>query len=294
MFSAKAKVCGVIGNPVGHSMSPTLHRYISEQMGEDLAYVPLGVKEDLESAVKGAFALGFTGMNVTIPYKQEVMHYLEEIDDTAKGIGAVNTLVRMDKGFKGYNTDLGGLSLSLKDNAIEIRDKKVIILGAGGAAKAVLYMVCQDGASEVHIFNRNVDKANALVEEMAKKTDFSMPIYVDDIAILSQKDRIQHLLRDRYIVFQTSSVGMYPNVSDCLNLDEAFYDRVDAGVDIIYTPLETVFLSKLRQRGVKTLNGLEMLINQGILAWELWTGRKVSEEIKKGAKEEIISFLGLK
>lgn len=294
MFSAKAKVCGVIGNPVGHSMSPTLHRYISEQMGEDLAYVPLGVKEDLETAVKGAFALGFTGMNVTIPYKQEVMRYVEEIDDTAKGIGAVNTMVRTRHGFKGYNTDLGGLSLSLKDNDIEIKDKKAIILGAGGAAKAVLYMLCKGEAEEIHIFNRNLIKADALVAEMKKNISFEMPIYTYEMEHLSEQDRIQQLLRDRYIVFQTSSVGMYPNVSDCLNLDEAFYDRVDAGVDIIYTPMETVFLSKLKQRGVKTLNGLEMLINQGVLAWELWTGKKVSEEIKKGAKEETISFLGLK
>ena len=154
-----------MGDPIEHSMSPLMHNFYAERTGTDLVYVPFHVNRGtVEMAVKGAFALNIQGMNVTVPHKQDVMKCLEAIDEDAKAIGAVNTLVRTEHGYKGYNTDGAGLKRAMDEAGISIAGEKCILIGAGGAAKAAAYILAKSGASVVYILNRSVEKAAALAD----------------------------------------------------------------------------------------------------------------------------------
>ena len=245
MISGKSKVCGVMAYPVEHSMSPLMHNYYSEKTGTDLVYVPLKVEPGrVEEAVKGAYALNFTGMNVTVPHKQEVMKYLVDIDEDAKAIGAVNTLVRTDGGYKGYNTDAAGLKRAMTEAGIEIRDRTCILFGAGGAARAAACVLAKEGASVIYVLNRSLEKA-----------------------------------------VQTTSVGMHPNVDHAPVEDAEFYKKIDTAVDIVYTPMETKFMKYVRAAGGKAVGGLDMLIYQGVIAYELWNPETVfTSEMIDGAR----------
>ena len=146
------RVCGLIGNPVGHSISPVIHNTLADIMGIDLVYTTFKVEENqVEAAVKGAYALDILGMNVTVPHKQAVMRSLKEIDPLAEAIGAVNTLARVDGGYKGYNTDILGLARELEEENVCIKDNPVLIIGAGGAARAIAFLCASRGASSVTV-----------------------------------------------------------------------------------------------------------------------------------------------
>ena len=163
MIDGKTRTLGLLGDPVEHTMSPLIHNTLSEKLGLNNVYVPFHTKaENLEAAVKGAYALNILGLNVTVPHKNEVMQYLSELDEGGQAIGAVNTLVRTENGYKGYNTDMMGLLREVRSYGVELDGQDVIILGAGGAAKAVAYMCVSNGAGHVYILNRTVAKAQAL------------------------------------------------------------------------------------------------------------------------------------
>ena len=165
------KLCGLIGNPVAHTLSPLIHNTLAELTGISLVYGSFLVDQGkLADAVPGAFALHIHGMNVTVPYKSDVIPLLSEIDELAEKIGAVNTLVRTEDGFKGYNTDMPGLYRAMCSDGMEIANREVLILGAGGAARAVAFLCASKGASHVYLLNRTVSKAQAIVQEIAEKT----------------------------------------------------------------------------------------------------------------------------
>ena len=263
-IDAKTAVCGLIGNPVGHSISPFIHNTLAERLGFNLAYMTFKVeKGEVATAVKGAYALNIKGMNVTVPHKQEVMEAVIEIDELAKNIGAVNTLVRIDGGYKGYNTDYYG--------------RDVIILGAGGASRAVTFMCAVTGASRVYLLNRSVDKAVSLADDVntyvGGKRVYAMPL-----------DGYKELEgygggSKKYIVIQTTSKGLYPDVDGTPVEDGRFYDMIEAAVDIIFNPSETRFMKLSREHGARAYNGLEMLLYQGVEAFELWNDVKIPDEL---------------
>lgn len=264
MISGKSKVCGVMAYPVEHSMSPLMHNFYSEKTGTDLAYVPLKVEPGLlEDAVKGAFALNFTGMNVTVPYKQEVMKYLVEIDEDAGAIGAVNTLVRQEGGFKGYNTDAAGLKRAMAEAGIAIRGKECILFGAGGAARAAACVLAKEGAAVIYVLNRSISRAEELAEIINGRFDkkVMIPMALEDYGKLTG---------DSYLAVQTTSVGMFPKVDHAPVEDTGFYKKISMAVDIVYTPIETKFMRYVQEAGGKAIGGLDMLIYQGVIAYELW------------------------
>ncbi|MEG1575560.1 MAG: shikimate dehydrogenase, partial [Clostridium sp.] len=159
----KTQVCGIIANPVEHSMSPLLQNLYAERTGINVRYVPFKVEEsDVKAAIKGAFALNIRGLNVTVPHKQRVMPYLTEIDEEAEAVGAVNTLVRTETGYKGYNTDVQGLLRTVSEAGIKLLGRNCILIGAGGAAKAAAYMMAKEGATSIYLLNRSVSKAEDL------------------------------------------------------------------------------------------------------------------------------------
>ena len=280
-INGKTKLMGLIGNPVEHTMSPVIHNTIAEHMNENMAYLPFPVKEDLEVAVKGAYALGVQGINVTVPYKSDVMSSLIDVDRQAAIIGAVNTLVKADGGYKGFNTDLPGLYRAMKSDGIELTDAKVVILGAGGAARSAAFLCAFHAAKELYILNRTVEKAELVAEEVKEKTGF------DKVVAMALTD-YDKLSGDGYLCIQATKVGLYPNVDDTPVKEPAFYEKIAVLYDLIYTPWETMCMRLARESGAKAYNGLKMLLYQAVAAYEMWNNTSVSEEIAAYAYEELL------
>ncbi len=274
-IDGKTRLLGLLGDPVQHTMSPLIHNTLSDILDINEVYVPFHThKEDLEDAVSGAYALNILGLNATVPHKAEVMDKLVDIDDGAKAIGAVNTLVRVEGGYKGYNTDMMGLSRELDTYGVVLSGRSVIILGAGGAARAVAYMCMDKGADRVYILNRTIQKAEQIVSDMNSyfATDRACAMSLADYGRLGDVD-------GGYIVFQSTSIGLAPRIDDVVIDDPEFYRKVSVGIDLIYNPFETRFMRLCRQAGAKAYNGLRMLLYQGIIAFELWNDIRISEDV---------------
>lgn len=281
------RVCGLIGNPVGHSISPVIHNTLADITHTDMVYTTFKVEgDDVLKAVEGAYALNILGLNVTVPHKQSVMEALVDIDPLAEAIGAVNTLVRTKKGYKGYNTDILGLKRELEDEKIELKDSRCIILGAGGAARAIAFLCAESGAKEVYVLNRTIEKAESIAA--AVNSYFGrkcvIPMQINDYGSLMEKD---------YIVIQTTSVGLYPDVDKAVITDAEFYKKVKAGVDIIYNPAVTRFMKLCKEAGKPAYNGLKMLLYQGVAAYELWNDTHISREEAETVYNRMKEELGI-
>ncbi|MBP3351060.1 MAG: shikimate dehydrogenase [Lachnospiraceae bacterium] len=273
VYNGETRTCGLIGNPVEHTLSPLLQNYLAEETGTNMVYVPFHVdKGCLEEAVKGAFALNLLGCNVTVPYKTDVMEYVTELDPMAAKIGAVNTLVRNEQGFKGYNTDMPGLYRAMLSDGVDPAGKECVILGAGGVARAVAVMLLEKQASKVYILNRTLEKALAITEEVNHMAgrEFAKAFTLEEYYKLPEKQRL--------LVIQATNVGMHPHVEDVVISEEAFYKRVEVGYDLIFNPGDTRFMQMTREAGGKAYNGAKMLVYQGIIAFELWNRIAISEE----------------
>lgn len=271
-INGKTRTCGLIGNPVEHTLSPVIHNYLASACGHNLVYVPFHVEQDVFGAVRGGFALNILGMNVTVPYKKEVMQYLVQVDENAERIGAVNTLVRIEDGYKGYNTDYLGLKRTLEMENIRLGHETVVLLGAGGAANAAAYLCAQCGAKELYILNRTAKRAQQLADHVQS--------YFPDTAVQALKMEEYNELPDRQlVVLQATSVGLHPHIDEAVIEDAAFYKKVKQGVDIIYNPEETKFMKLVRAQGGRAVNGLQMLLYQAVTAYELWNGVTIDEEI---------------
>ena len=282
------RTCGLIGNPVEHTMSPAIHNTIAEETGQNLVYVPFHVPEGkVREAVEGAYALNLLGCNVTVPYKSAVIPWLKELDPLAERIGAVNTLVRTQDGFKGYNTDMPGLYRALASDGIALRGEHVIILGAGGVARAVAVMLA-DEAEEILILNRTVEKAQAIADEVngytGRKTVRALPL--DGYRQLPEEQR--------YLAIQATNVGMFPKTGEALIEDGGFYERIHTGYDLIFNPVDTRFMQLTREAGGQACNGLKMLLYQGIIAYELWMGTEITQELEEKAYEAMKLAMGIK
>ncbi len=268
-------VCGIIGNPVRHTMSPLIHNTLAEETGTNLVYVPFEVSEEgLRSAVRGAYELGIRGLNVTVPYKSDVIQYLKYTDPLAQSIGAVNTLVRDEaiKGYRGYNTDMTGLYRAMLEEGIELENQTVVILGAGGVARPTAHLCINKGAARVYILNRTLEKAEAIADEIMDERVIPMDI---------ERYREVLLKEERFFAIQCTSVGLFPDVGSAVIEDEEFYRHVYAALDVVYKPLETKFLKLAKAAGARTFSGLKMLLYQGVDAFELWNADrniKISKE----------------
>ena len=285
-IDGKTRLIGLIGNPVEHTLSPVIHNGISEVMDINSVYMPFKVEKDgLIQAVKGAYALNILGMNVTVPYKNQVMEAIVEVDDAAKKIGAVNTLVRVDAlhGYKGYNTDMLGLRRQINEDGIVLKDQSVVILGAGGAAKAVVYMCLLEGAKKIYLLNRTLQKAEEIAKEMNEaESPKIIPMELSKYRDISEKE---------LIVFQATSIGLSPNIDDVVIEDENFYQKVKIGVDLIYNPAETKFMQLVKKAGGQAFNALKMLLYQGVIAYELWHNLKVPQNIIDDIYVELKRFV---
>lgn len=288
MIDGYTRVCGVIGNPVEHTMSPTIHNTLAQKLSHNLVYVPFRVeKGEAVTAVKGACALNMLGINVTVPFKSDVIPALSEIDELAEKIGAVNTLVRVKSGFKGYNTDMPGLYRAMCSEGVTLEGEKVVLLGAGGVARAVAFLCASKNVSRVYMLNRSPERAVALAGEVNAKVgrEFVYPMALSDY---------EKLPDEKFLAIQATSEGMYPNVGKAVIEDEAFYQKIHTGYELIFNPTNTRFMQLVRAQGGRAFHGLKMLLYQGIIAYELWNQVSVSDELAKEVYEAMKEKMGIK
>ncbi|MEB1808146.1 MAG: shikimate dehydrogenase [Bacillaceae bacterium] len=258
------KLFGLIGHPVSHSMSPSMHNDAFRNLNVNHHYHAFDVKEeDLEAAISGIRALGIKGFNVTIPHKVNVMKFLDEVDDEAKLIGAVNTVVNEDGRLIGYNTDGEGyLQSLLKVTGPNLQQMRTMIIGAGGAARAVFTVLSRYGVSDLHIANRTTEKAAALASECNCGQA--------NVEVLSIEEAGERLAEYQLII-NTTSVGMSPHTDD-MPIDLKNLSEASVVSDLIYNPLQTKFLREAEGKGATIINGVGMFVEQGALAFEKWTG----------------------
>jgi shikimate dehydrogenase len=257
-------------------MSPAMHNAAFEALGLDYIYLPFHVRrEELKGAINGIRALNIVGLNVTIPHKSEVIPLLDKLEPLAEGMGAVNTIVNEDGKLIGYNTDAPGFLRALRFNGIEPEGKKVVILGAGGAAKGISFILAGAGASLV-ILNRTLPRAEELASQIASYYGGNTK------AMTLNEDNLKRALDGADVLVNTSSVGMVPDVLQTPVPAGLLWPDVTV-FDIVYNPRETRLLREAKAAGVRTIDGLDMLVWQGALAFEKWTGREAPFEIMKGA-----------
>jgi shikimate dehydrogenase len=275
-ISGKTQVCGVIGDPIEHTMSPVMHNAAFRELGLDYVYIAFRVKgRDLAGAIEGMRALNIRGLNVTIPHKVSIIPLLDDLDPLAEKIGAVNTIVNRDGVLTGYNTDASGFLQALLDKGFEPKGKRVVILGAGGAARAVSFILAERKANLV-ILNR-LEELN-WARELASRIS---SVFGKEVSALELTEaNLRTALNKAELLANATSVGMSPNI----NLTPVPAGLLRPGLvvfDIVYNPIKTRLAREAAQAGCQTVMGLDMLVWQGALAFEMWTGKQAPVDLMK-------------
>ena len=274
-INGKTRICAIIGDPVEHSLSPIMHNAAFEELGLNLVYITFEVNSrNLKRAILGVRSLGILGLNITMPHKNAAIKYLDELDAVAKAINAVNTVVNQQGTLIGYNTDGAGVIRALKENHVYPLDKKLVLLGAGGAAKAIAYQVSQE-VKELVILNRTLDKAKKLTE-MLKNSGIKIKNQILSSNVLKKE------LSTADILINATSVGMSPNINRSPVPSEYLHSDLDV-MDIIYNPIKTKLLEDAKNVGAKIVTGIDMLIYQGAVAFEIWTSCPAPIDVMKNA-----------
>ncbi|MFH0807215.1 MAG: shikimate dehydrogenase [Elusimicrobiota bacterium] len=266
--SGSTRVTGIFGYPVKHTLSPAMHNAAFQALRLNFVYLPFEVKpENLRSCVNAIRSFGFAGVNITIPYKEKVIACMDELDPLAKTIGSVNTIVNHNGKLTGYNTDGSGFLKDLKKHGVNVRNKKVILLGAGGAGRAVASVLSRSGISRIYITDSNEMQAEKL-RKIIPKSEY--------IKIEKWKDKIS--CSD--ILINATPVGMHPGGQAPANAEDLKKDLFV--YDLVYNR-RTELLREAEKAGAKFCGGLGMLLSQGMLAFELWTGKKAPLNVMKKA-----------
>lgn len=270
-INGKTTVCCVIGNPIAHSLSPTMHNAAYKALGLNFVFVPFQV-ENVEIAIKGIKALHLRGVSITLPHKQTVVPFLDEVDEMASQIGAINTIVNENGRLKGYNTDVNGAMQALEEEVI-LENKRALLIGAGGAARAIAHGLKGKKAT-ITIANRSLEKGKALAQEV--KADF---VAIADIKNTNEFD----------VLINATSVGMQ---ADKAVIAKELLQKNLTVFDIVYNPKETRLLHDAKEVGCKIIYGYKMLLYQGVLQFELFTGKiapiKIMEQVLLQALERNI------
>jgi len=267
------RLFGVLGDPVSHSLSPVMHNAAFAALSMDCEYHAFQVVPDaLHDAIHGAYALGFGGLNLTIPLKEKALEVVKPAE-LAKQIGAVNT-VDFKNGITGYNTDGLGAKMALEGHGIDVKGKNILLLGAGGAARAIAFQLAKDGGN-ITIANRSPDRAVSLANDVSNVGN----------ARGCGLENLKNLVVDSEIFINSTSIGMFPKISDTIISSEMMH-RDLVVFDIVYNPINTRLLQEARKAGAKTIDGVMMLVYQGAEAFKIWTGRTPPVEIMEKAVRE--------
>lgn len=282
-ISGKTKLIGIFGDPISHSLSPQMHNAAFKELGLDYAYLPFHVKDNqLKNAVESIRALNLRGVNVTVPHKEEVMQYLDELDEQAEHIGSVNTIVNNDGVLTGYNTDGRGYIQSLEEETgINLKDMDIMIIGAGGSARSIISALITKEPKEITIVNRTVERAEKLAEEFSKHTTKTK------LKALPTSDGLfGHEIEEARLFINATTMGMLDVELPPIPLEHLQPSAIIS--DIVYSPMNTPMIKEAEAMGFKVHRGLGMLIYQGAIGFELWTGEKPPIDImKKVALENI-------
>jgi shikimate dehydrogenase len=276
IVSGKTRVCAVIGNPIDHSLSPIIQNAAFNALNIDCIYTAFKVNSsDIANALTGIRTLDILGLNVTMPHKEAVIAHLDWIEDTAKFLNSVNTIHHKDGKLLGYSTDGTGALRALKENGVNPYGKRVLILGAGGAARAIAYSLIQE-SDELVILNRTVSETKKITEKLKHK--FNKKISVGALS----PEVIKEKIRETDILLNTTSVGMNPNINQSLIAPNNLKSNLIV-MDIIYNPHETQLIKDAKAVGAKVVKGIEMLIYQGAAAFEIWTGQQAPVQVMRRA-----------
>lgn len=274
-IGCSTQFCCVIGNPIAHSLSPAIHNAAYDALGLDFVYVACRV-EDVGGALTGMRALSnFRGMSVTIPHKIEAMKHVDEIREVDRAIGSINTVVHEQDKLIGMGTDGPGALKAITDTGASLADMHVLMLGAGGAARMIAFTLARDAAiSELTLLDINRDLLSGLTDDLSGGTD--LPIrssLFDNAALAEAMDRAD-------IVIHCTSVGMHPN-TDASLVPKALFKQDQIVFDIVYTPLETKLLADAKSKGLQTISGVDMFVNQAVLQFEQFTGTSAPVEVMR-------------
>ncbi|OGQ58226.1 MAG: shikimate dehydrogenase [Deltaproteobacteria bacterium RIFCSPLOWO2_02_FULL_53_8] len=291
-ISGTTRLVGIFGDPVTHSLSPVIHNAAFKALGIDMAYVPFHVfDKDLKKAVGGIRALNLVGVSVTVPHKERIIKHLDRTDDMVRIIGSVNTVVNTDGELKGYNTDAFGYLRSLKEeHGFDPLRKRVILVGAGGSSRAILYEFLALGVASITLVNRTRSRAEALASEYGGLFPAAeMKVYTMDEFASCEGAACAKVIGEADLIVNTTSVGLM-NVG-CLDLPLERLSRDAIVSDIVYRPLETAFLRKARGLGLRAHSGLGMLVHQGAVAFELWTRKEAPVDVMRQAALEALKTI---
>jgi shikimate dehydrogenase len=282
LITGRTTLVGVMGYPVEHSCSPAMHNAAFAALGLDWAYVPLPVYPDhVGEAVRGLRAMGFAGANVTVPHKQAVLPHLDDLSYTAQVVGAVNTVVVQDGVLYGDNTDAAGFLAALNEAGFDPAGAYGAVLGAGGAARAVVHALAQAGARRVFIYNRHVGRAWRLCRDMAK---FYPEVRFQAAAL----ERVREIEDDTDLLVNTTPLGMWPDTEASPWPSACAIPAQLTVCDLVYNPAETLLLTQARSVGAETVSGQGMLVHQGAAAFELWTGCPAPVAVMRAALEKAL------
>lgn len=276
-ISGHTKTVCLIGSPVEHSLSPAMHTFSFEHLGEDAVYLAYEVlPEDLEAAVAGMKAMGFLGFNVTMPHKTNMYKYLDELSDAAELMGAVNTVVIKNGKAVGHNTDGAGFMRNLNENGVHVVGNKMTLIGPGGAGSAIYVQAALDGAEAIDIYRRNNDRQDATVERVKKVAEATgCNIRLLDLA---DRDSLKQSISESVVLVNASQIGMGETEGQSLVPAEFLCDGL-AVADVIYVPSKTKLLEDAEARGLKAINGLGMLLWQGAIAEDIWIGKEMPTDL---------------
>ena len=287
VITGKTKLLGIIGDPVEHSLSPVMHNAAIANLKVDYAYVPFPVKQgDLAKAIAGFNAVDLQGFSITIPHKQDIIPLLTEISDDATKIRAVNTVWRTPLGWKGTNTDVTGFVAPLKEMTRDWMQITPVILGNGGAARAVIVGLANLGCPEIHVIGRNADKLARFYQSWQHAPDITAKLKIHNW------DNLKSLLSATDLLVNTTPVGMSPKI-DASPVSEDLMPKLKQNAiayDLIYTPNPTQFLKLAQAQGAIAIDGLEMLVQQGVSALEIWLQQPVPVDVMRNSLKE---YLGL-
>ncbi len=281
-ISGKTRVCGVIGDPIEHSLSPTIQNAAFKALDLDYSFLAFKVTSNgVANAITGMRGLGIVGLNVTMPHKEAVIKYLDKIDDNAKFLNTVNTIYNKKGKLLGFNTDGFGALKALKENGADPKDKRVLLLGSGGAARAIAFTLVQE-VDELTILNRTVSEAKKIANLLTKTCN--KKVHTDSL----NKQIIKKQMQQIDILINATAVGMKPKADSSLISPEWLKPTITV-MDIVYNPVETKLLKDAKSIGAKIISGVEMLIYQGAASFEIWTDKPAPVEIMRKAVLEQLS-----
>lgn len=274
-INARTQFCGVIGNPVGHSLSPAIHNAAFRELGLNFVYLAWQV-ETIGDAIKGLRALGnFRGASVTIPHKVAAIPFLDHVEMTAQRIGAINTIVAEKGELTGYNTDATGALRALREGGVELKGRRIVVLGSGGAARAIAFaLAVESGVGKLTLLGIDDSERVGLAQDIRSHA----ALKVDELHL--DESTLRRVLPDAQVLIHCTPVGMAPKADTCCVPASLLHADLSV-MDIVYNPLETRLLKDAKRAGCRTIPGVEMFLNQAITQFELWTNQSAPVDVMR-------------